>query len=188
MTTEIWKDVDGTDSSYQVSNLGNVKGVDRISISKIGTPRKVKGKLLSNNSKDKDGYILVGLRYSDRIEAYTKKVHRLVAQAFLPNIENKEQVNHKNGIKNDNRVENLEWVTSFENQTHSVKVLNKRILRGVEISNSRLTPELIAELKIIKPLFTYTELQNLYGIHRCTIHLAVTGINWKHLMKDTDDN
>lgn len=67
-------------------------------------------KLQENNK----GYLFIRLRY------HSPKIHRLVAKSFIPNPENKEQVNHKNGIKSDNRVDNLEWVTNQQNREHAI--------------------------------------------------------------------
>ena len=106
---EIWKKIEGFED-YLVSNQGRVyslKGRGRILKGRVGVY----------------GYHYVGLYKVG--EVYTKKTHRLVAVAFVPNPQNLLQVNHKNGIKADNRVFNLEWVTSRENIIHARDILGK---------------------------------------------------------------
>lgn len=124
---EIFKDVVGYEKMYQVSNLGNVKSLEKTSIYKTskGTTikRKVRGKHLKQ-CIDRYGYSRLCL-CKDGHER-TLVTHRLVAQAFIPNPENKQQVNHINGIKTDNRLENLEWVTASENSKHRFDTLGHK--------------------------------------------------------------
>lgn len=104
MTEEVWKYVQGYGGEYQVSNLGRVRS------HKWG-----KWKVLKH-VKNENGYLTVRL-YSDKMrQCY---VHRLVAQAFLPNPKNLEYINHKNERKDDNRASNLEWCTSYYNNHYS---------------------------------------------------------------------
>lgn len=114
MSEEIWKPILDYEN-YVVSNLGNVKNIKR-------------NKLLSPGL-NKDGYKLVVLYKNNK--PLTRTVHRLVAQTFIPNYANKPQVNHKNEVRTDNRVENLEWMTSKENMNYGSRNLNiSKSLKG----------------------------------------------------------
>ena len=111
---EVWKDIKGYEGMYQVSNFGRVKSFDRYD--KHGALWL--GKILSNKPQ-KTGY--VNVKFSVDGKRSVKLVHRLVAEAFIPNIENKPEVNHKDGNKSNNKVSNLEWVTSRENTLHGIE-------------------------------------------------------------------
>lgn len=111
---EIWKDIKGHEGSYQVSNAGKVRSVLR-------TVKSRHGKRVADGMMIRPfvchGYYRVKLR-KDSLQ-YKFYVHRLVAEAFVSNPHKKPIINHINGIKSDNRIENLEWVTNSENIRHA---------------------------------------------------------------------
>lgn len=115
---EIWKDVIGYEDIYQVSNSGKIK---RIGAYTNQTGKTWRSERILKPATKGRGYMYVQLSKNGR--ARPKHVHRLVAEAFIPNPENKPTVNHKNGNKADNSVENLEWATYTENNMHSVRIL-----------------------------------------------------------------
>ena len=114
---EIWKDIEGYEGLYQVSNLGRVKS--------LNYNRTRKEKILKHGS-DKKGYLYVNLCKEGKKRNY--RVHRLVAETFIDNLENKPEVNHKDEDKTNNKVENLEWVTSKENSNYGTR--NKRVAKS----------------------------------------------------------
>lgn len=130
---EIWKDIEGWEGFYQVSNLGKVKSLPK----KSPGANTTKVSFLKNQIKN--GYNSVVLSRNGKGKHFL--LHRLIAKAFIPNPENKKCVNHKNGIRMDNRLENLEWVTHSENSKHGF-VSNKR-----KNQNRKLTEEQVFEIK-----------------------------------------
>lgn len=121
--TEVWVPVVGFEELYSVSNYGGVRSEDNIIVSKNGVKKRHKGRLLRIR-KNRTGYGIVFLSANGRPKPY--QVHRLVADAFIENPNSFPCVNHKNGIRDDNRVENLEWCTYSYNNSYPYKALNKK--------------------------------------------------------------
>ena len=132
---EIWKDIKDF-PNYQISNFGRIKSKERITNVGIKNVKEIKReerilKLFHN----KKGYTQTIL-YRDK-KQYPIKIHRLVANAFIPNPENKPQVNHIDGDKNNNRIDNLEWCTQAENIQHSYKAGLRNIEQIRELGKTK---------------------------------------------------
>ena len=135
---EIWENIEGFEGIYQVSNLGKVKSL------KFG-----KEKYLSI-TKSSIGYLNTKLQLNKKNKSFL--VHRLVAETFIKNEFNKSCVNHINGIKTDNRVENLEWCTHKENTEHSLK--NDLIKTGCNHKQSKLS---LKDIEYIRKNYKYRD-------------------------------
>lgn len=125
MAHEEWRSVVGYEGLYEVSSLGRLRSLDRTTEANNRwgniAPRKYSGRLLKSHMTTNS--------YESRVFARGEKhhlVHRLVAEAFIPNPMSLSEVNHKNGVRSDNRVANLEWVTSSENKRHSYNELGRK--------------------------------------------------------------
>lgn len=129
---EVWKDIEGYEGLYQVSTCGNVKSLPKIR--RNGTGTYIQKERLLKPSNTSTGYKKVELCKDGKRKGF--KVHRLVAIAFIPNPDNKPEVNHIDGNKINNNIDNLEWVTSSENSIHAYETglnSNKKDLDEKEI-------------------------------------------------------
>lgn len=121
LANEEWRDVVGWEGLYQVSNLGRVKSLPRYHKTLYGyyTKERILTPVLG-----KRGYLIVGL--FDRDKTRTRPIHRLIAEAFIPNTEGKSCIDHVNTIRTDNRIENLRWVTPKENSNNPITLKKSR--------------------------------------------------------------
>lgn len=113
---EVWRFIDDCNWEYQVSNLGRVRKLDSVRTYETGACMLREGKMLDLRF-NRNGYVIVSLHINGK--CCTRLVHRLVALAFIPKIYGKPDVNHKNGDKLDNSIDNLEWCTKLENIEHA---------------------------------------------------------------------
>lgn len=130
---EVWKKVEGFEN-YEISNLGRLKGLEVIT--KFGCGFKKYPERICNFWHDKKGYEYYTFFVNGKNRH--KLIHRLVAKAFILNPDNKPQVNHINGIKSDNRLENIEWCTAKENLEHAV-LNGLNIKHGIHNYQSKLS-------------------------------------------------
>ena len=159
---EIWLPIIGYEEIYEVSNYGILRSLDRIVKYKNGKKCFHKGRIIKQ-SKDEDGYYIVSLcKNGDQI---TQKIARLVAIHFIPNLENKPEVNHKDGIKTNNRVNNLEWSTEKENSQHAHDLGLCPLQKREQNNNSKLTEQNIPKIfEMLKMGMTQKEIGNILGV------------------------
>ncbi len=132
-------------------------------------------------STDRRGYPRVTLCVHGR---RTIRIHRLVAQTFITNPENKRECNHKDGVKLNNNVNNLEWVTSSENQLHAyktgLKIFEGRKGEGSPVS--KLTNENVIEMRSLKGKMLHKDISKKFNISECQVSTILAKKQWKHLL------
>jgi hypothetical protein len=178
---EIWKKIKKFNNEYEVSNLGNIRSVHGIVTRSNGWKYTRESKQLKP-SLNRSGYLAGAVCIDKKITPYI--IHRLVAEEFIPNPLNKLEVNHINGNKLDNRVENLEWMTRQENMTHAYENGLVRILKGSEIGTSILNEEQVKEIrsKFIPRVYSRVKLAKEYNISEATIKDILYKRTWTHLL------
>jgi len=169
---EIWKEIKGFEGKYDVSNLGRVKSFQK---------ETRRGQRILKPRNTPDGYPSCSLCKNGTVKRAT--VHRLVAEAFIPNPENKPEVNHINGIKTDNRIENLEWCTHQENIQHAFDSGLKISPKGEGHYKSKFNNEQIAfirHLKELDPLLNIALLSRIMGMNYWTVSQVWRKIHYKN--------
>lgn len=163
------KDVVGYEGLYQIDTDGNVWS--------IGYGKELILKQALQNNR----YFVVTLCKQKKHKSHT--IHRLIAEAFIPNPENKPQVNHINGDKKDNRIENLEWVTASENIRHAFENGLKISLKGEKTGSAKLKNSDIVEIFNLRKLgWTQQKIADKFGVCNQLISLILNKKNWKHII------
>ncbi len=178
---EFWKDIEGFEGTYQVSSLGRVKSLKRLTKE---YPKKGLRERIIKSSKTRTGYYIHQLCLNGIIK--TETIHRLVAKAFIQNPENKPEVNHKFGIKSDNRFHQLEWSTCSENKRHAYKIglMTPKNNLGEKNGNCKINESSVREIRRLWSMDNHPTLKQLadqFKVSDSAIFAITSHQNWKHV-------
>lgn len=163
---EIFEEIPGYENLYKISNTGKIWSVLK--------------KRFLNPKPTKYGYIRVDLTDSNKVEK-SLALHRLVAIVFVKNPDNKPFVNHINGVKTDNRSENLEWCTCKENIIHAFKTGLKTGVRGEKNNLTKLTKEDVLKIRELYPEVSLKKLAIMFSTSISNVYHIINRSTWNHI-------
>lgn len=172
LSTEKWRDIKGCEGRYQVSNIGRVRSIERITTLQGGVRVIYSGQILAQ-SYIRGGYLQV------HVDVGCRRVHRLVAATFLDNPENKPEVNHIDADKENNRVQNLEWCTRRENIDHVMSMGMQR--RGNTHGMSRISEDTAIKILQMDADMLCTQIARELSVSFHIVWKIRSGKTWKHL-------
>ena len=185
---ETWKDIKGYEGLYQVSNLGKIKSLKKevnfySGLYKEVKKRKYKERII-NLKKTNRGYTNITL-YKNGIRKHFN-VHRLVADTFILNPNNLSEVNHKDGNKENNSINNLEWVTNMENMQHAIRNNLTRKVHGEEVGGVKLTERDVLQIcELLKSgTDSLAQIGKKYNVSKHCIFDIKRKKSWAWLTKD----
>jgi hypothetical protein len=177
---EYWKDVVGFEGLYKISNYGKVKALEKQRISGRGGLYTYPQRILKPSTTNR-GYLLVTLQYYST--PYYKLVHRLVAEAFIPNPKKLPEVNHLKGKKKDNRSWMLEWTTRSQNAKHAVRTGLMCGAKGELSGTAKLTDKKVKRIRYLykhSPL-TQKEIAKLFDVSIQHVSDLINNKRWNHI-------
>ncbi len=174
---EIWKDIEGYEGFYMASYCGKIKSLDRFVNGNGGSKQFKKGKILKPFLTRK-GYPMVDMKINGVGRHIS--VHILIAKTYVPNPENKPQVNHKDGIKINTAAWNLEWNTNEENMAHAI-ANGLRPIIPLGGYASKLTEDQVRKIRALKNTFSQKELSKMFNTCQSNIGMINTNKTWLHI-------
>ena len=170
---EEWKDIIGYEGFYKISSLGRMKSLERIEKNGSGGFR-LRREYIVKTSLGKSGYLQVNLSLNGIKKNFL--IHRLVLETFCP-IDIKKSVNHKDGNKINNRLNNLEWVTHKENTSHAIDI--GLIKSGEKHWRAKLTSEQIDLIRELLKTQKSIDIARKFNVHKNTIHNIKFKKSWR---------
>lgn len=174
---EVWKEIKGYEDSHLISNLGKIKSLQRYVKAKGGSKRQVKGRIIKQ-CIDSVGY------FAAKINNKTIRIHRILGETFLENPTNLPCINHINGIKTDNSLQNLEWCSYSENNKHAydIKLKHANPTLGEKNHLSKLSElDVISIKNRLRQKEKQVDIAKIYNITQAAVSLIKINKNWKHL-------
>lgn len=175
---EVWQPVPGWEAFYSVSDLGRVKSHPRSVTNSLGITKQFAPRILKSQP-DAGGYLWLSLH--DKPKLRRAKIHHLVLEAFIGPRPRRMVTNHKNGDKLDNRLENLEYVTSSRNNTHALRKGLRSPARGERQGKAKLTEDQVRYVRAMRGQKSHSALAKELGVAKSTIGHIQLRLTWRHL-------